>query len=155
MGTLRQVLVVTVGVAGSGKSTVVEAMRHGWAHKRFKVICPDELREKYCNGDRSDQSQNAAVWKEAYELLDQYIAEGYDVIFDSTMLNPKKRKQLIEVGEKNGMYIIAAVVERDEETIKRQNANRKWKVPEWVIDNMIKSYVRPTQEEGFDKVQMY
>lgn len=155
VGTLKQVLVITVGVAGSGKSTVVESMRRGWAHKHFKVICPDEIREKHCGGNRSDQSKNGAVWKEAYDLLDEYIKGGFDVIFDSTMLTPAKRKQLIKIGKDAGMFVIAAVVERDEEVIKKQNANRKWKVPEYVIDNMIKSYVRPTEEEGFDVIQMY
>lgn len=155
MGTLRQMLVVTVGVAGSGKSTVVDSMVKSWVHKRFKVISPDEIREKHCNGNRSDQTKNAAVWKEAYELLDKYIADGYDVIFDSTMLNSSKRKQIISVGDKAGMYVVAAVVERDEATIKRQNANRKWPVPEYVIDTMIKSYERPTVEEGFNYVIMF
>lgn len=155
MGTLSLTMNILVGVAGSGKSTVTQQIKSAWVHKRFVVICPDEIREELCNGNRSDQSKNKEVWSTAYDRVYEAITNGYDVIFDATMLNPKKRRQLIDIARGEDMYIIAHVVERDESVIKEQNANRQWKVPEYIIDNMIKSYVRPTEEEGFNSILFY
>ncbi len=155
MRTLNLTMNILIGVAGSGKSTVTSQIESSWVHKRFKVICPDEIREEFCNGNRSDQSKNKEVWAKAYSCVYAAIEDGYDVIFDSSMLNPKKRKQLIDIAHENHMYLIAHVIERDVETIKAQNTNRKWQVSETIIDTMIKTYIRPTQEEGFDKIILY
>ena len=145
---------ILIGVAGSGKSTAVKEIQKKLFGLPFNVttICPDELREKFCNGDRSDQSKNALVWGSAYGDAQLAMDRQEEIIFDSTMVSPKKRKQLIKMAMHNDYSIIAHVVERDEETIKKQNAGRKWEVPEYIIDNMIKSFVRPTKEEGFDSI---
>jgi predicted kinase len=146
---------ILVGVAGAGKSTAVNKIKEGWFRSGYMLICPDQLREDLCGGNRSDQSRNAEVWKLAYEQAEYGASQGLDVIFDSTMLSPKKRKRLIEIGRAAGARVVAHVVERDLDTILRQNASRKWVVPEHIVKNMFDSYVRPTEDEGFDKIILY
>lgn len=154
---INKTIHIMIGVAGAGKSTAVEKIHQKLKDAGYdvKIICPDDLREKFCNGDRSDQSKNGPVWDKAYADVNLYTQMGYPVIFDSTMVSPKKRKQLIRMAKSKGYKVEADVVERDLDTIKSQNEKRKWAVPEHIIDNMFKAFTRPTIAEGFDTVVDY
>lgn len=151
---MTNTLHIMIGVAGSGKSTVVEKLEDRLMEEQLDVvvICPDDLREKFCGGNRADQSKNKQVWAEAYNDVDWGMEHSKEIIFDATMLSPKKRVKLIQMAKKWKYSIMAHVVERDEETIKKQNANRKWVVPEFIIDSMISAYTRPEHKEGFDGI---
>ena len=81
MGTLKPTLNILIGVAGVGKSTVTDQIDQTWAHKNFVIICPDNIREEFCDGDRSDQSRNADVWGEAYDRVQENMETGADIIF--------------------------------------------------------------------------
>jgi len=147
---------ILIGVAGAGKSTVVDQIEENWRHKIFDIICPDNIREEFCDGDRADQSKNAEVWAEAYDRLEFSMAKKRaDVIFDSTMLTPKSRKKLISMGKEHGYYIVAHVVKRDLNVILKQNAGRKWKVPEHIVETMFERMTEPVHEEGFNRIMFY
>jgi len=49
-------------------------------------------------------------------------------------------------------------LERDKETLMRNQKSRKSQggreVPEFVIDKMLKKYVRPSKLEGFDEIYL-
>lgn len=155
MGKKVQVVNVMVGVAGSGKSTVVEKILAENPSCSTMVVCPDLIREEFCDGNRSDQTKNHLVWPEAYRRVREHLARGYDVIFDATMLNPKKRKDLVEIAKEFDAYLFAHVVEKPLDVILAQNANRQWKVPEHIVRNMFDSFVAPTEAEGFARVKFY
>lgn len=152
---LSKVMNIMVGVAGSGKSTIAKKINELWFRRDFVIISPDELREQFNNGNRSDQSKNNIVWEEAYRLVHEAIKNNKDIIFDATMLTPKARKKLVSIAKRANMYLIANVVERDLDIIIEQNKNRKWPVPEHIVKNMFNSYIEPTLEEGFDKIIKY
>jgi len=152
---MKPTLNILIGVPGSGKSTVVNKIEQSWQHKKFIIICPDQIREDFCNGDRADQSKNGKVWSEAYACVKECMEEQVDIIFDSTMVNPSKRSKLIKMGQDAGYYIVAHVVEVSLELAKKQNAGRKWEVPEFVIDNMFKAFQFPSVDEGFDYIISY
>lgn len=77
------ILVITIGIPGSGKST----WRKKFCKKsQYEYVCPDEIREEI-TGSVSDQSRNKEVWDIAYSRLNQYILENKNVVFDSTACN--------------------------------------------------------------------
>lgn len=152
---MNQMLVVLSGPPGCGKSTICKRIKRTWQHKHFVTICPDEIREELCNGDRSCQDKNAAVFRIAFERLEEAAQSGKDVIFDSTAVSVKRRRPLLEVAKKHGMFAYAMAIEIPLEQIKQQNKGRKWEVPEFVIDRMFNQYVRPSEEEGFDRVKVH
>ena len=85
-------VVITVGIPGSGKSTWAKVFCSSSGYTR---ICPDDIREEL-TGSVSDQSKNALVWKTAYNRLAQAIEQKQNVIFDSTACNVNTIKQLEE-----------------------------------------------------------
>lgn len=144
---------VMIGVAGSGKSTVANSLKK--ERNIDVVICPDSIREELCNGNRADQSKNSEVWKLAYKRVEDALIKGENVIFDATMLNPSKRKQIIDIGKRAKARIEAHVVKKDLDIILKQNASRKWKVPTHIVKNMYNSFAVPNKSEGFDAVYFY
>ena len=146
---------ILIGLPGSGKSTIANKIFTSWAHKQFTLICPDQIREDFCNGNRADQSKNGKVWSEAYSRVKGCMEAQVDIIFDSTMVNPSKRSKLIKMGQDAGYYIVAHVVDVSLECAKKQNASRKWEVPEFIIDNMFKAFQFPSVDEGFDYIISY
>lgn len=153
---MRQTLHILIGPAGAGKSTIVSKIIENLNTTRYFEICPDNIREELCGGNRADQSKNREVWRTAYQRLEFMIQCRFDhFIFDSTMVNPKKRSELISIGRKHNMHIIAHAVEKPLDVILKQNAGRQWSVPEHIVTNMFNSYVAPSIEEGFDEIKFY
>jgi predicted kinase len=155
MTALKPTLNILIGVAGSGKSVVTKTIRRSWLHRSFDIISPDKFREKLCDGNRSDQSKNKEVWDLAYLSTEASISARNNIIFDSTMLTPKNRKKLIKMGQDAGYHIIAHAVEKDLDTILRQNKNREWPVPEDIVRKMYDRYTAPSFKEGFDRILYY
>ncbi len=84
-------LYVTLGISGCGKST--------WTTKNGKgkiVINPDSIR-KELTGSVSDQTRNAEVFSLAYRRTRDALHNGISVVFDSTALNSKTRKELLDI----------------------------------------------------------
>lgn len=83
-------LIVTIGISGSGKST--------WAKSTgLNIVSPDEIR-KELTGDISDQTQNKRVWELAYKKTRELLSEG-NVIFDSTATSLATVKSLMNLAE--------------------------------------------------------
>jgi predicted kinase len=72
------VIVVAVGISGSGKTTV----GHEFEKMGFKVICPDDIRAKI-GKDISDQSVNQQVFTIVPEMIRRYLNNG-DVYYSAT-----------------------------------------------------------------------
>ena len=91
-------------------------------------------------------------------LLAEAINSGKDVVFDQTNLGVKKRRGIIQRMKKAG-YNIEAIAFRapdcEDDIVEwnRRLHSRKGKtIPENIIHNMVKSYVEPSLDEGFDRV---
>src|SRR5881296_3797427 len=83
-------LIVLIGPSGSGKSS--------FARKHFK---PTEiLSSDYCRGLVSDDENNQAATKDAFEVLHfiaaKRLAAGKLVVVDATNVQPESRKPLVE-----------------------------------------------------------
>ncbi len=82
-------LVVLIGASGSGKST--------FARKHFKAT--EILSSDYCRGLVSDDENNQAATKEAFEVLHfiagKRLAAGRLPVIDAPNVQPETRKPLV------------------------------------------------------------
>lgn len=144
-----------VGISGAGKSTYVDKLVKN--NQNMMVYSSDKLRS-ILGKDESDQTVTPQVFSTIKFNLERDLKDKKDVLIDATSLNPSERRDYISIAKKHGAMIIAYVLERDKETLMRNQKSRKSQggreVPEFVIDKMLKKYVRPSKLEGFDEIYL-
>lgn len=111
-------LVVLVGVSGSGKST--------FGRKHFK---PTEiLSSDFCRGLVSDDENNQASTKDAFEILNfitrKRLAAGKLTVVDATNVQPEARKPLVQLARDFHCLPVAIVLNVPERTAHDRNASR-------------------------------
>jgi protein phosphatase len=111
-------LVLLIGPSGCGKSTF------GRAHfKPTEVISSD-----FCRGLVSDDENDQASTKEAFELLHfilrKRLAAGRLTVVDATNVQPESRKPLIEIAREFHLFPVAIVFNFDEKLCQDRNRNR-------------------------------
>jgi protein phosphatase len=146
---------IMVGISGAGKSTYVDKLVKN--NQNMMVYSSDKLRS-ILGKDESDQTVTPQVFSTIKFNLDRDLKDKKDVLIDATSLNPSERRDYISIAKKHNAMIIAYVLERDKETLMRNQKSRKSQggreVPEFVIDKMLKKYVRPSKLEGFDEIYL-
>lgn len=144
-----------VGISGAGKSTYVDKLVKN--NQNMMVYSSDKLRS-ILGKDESDQTVTPQVFSTIKFNLERDLKDKKDVLIDATSLNPSERRDYISIAKKHSAMIIAYVLERDKETLMRNQKSRKSQggreVPEFVIDKMLKKYVRPSKLEGFDEIYL-
>ncbi len=111
-------LVVLVGVSGSGKST--------FGRHHFK---PTEiLSSDFCRGLVSDDENNQAATKDAFEILNfiarKRLAAGKLTVVDATNVQPEARKPLVQLARDFHCLPVAIVLNVPERTAHDRNASR-------------------------------
>ncbi|HEY3926821.1 MAG TPA: polynucleotide kinase-phosphatase [Candidatus Koribacter sp.] len=111
-------LVLLVGASGCGKST--------FARKHFKAT--EVISSDFCRGLVSDDENNQAATKEAFELLHfilrMRLAAGRLTVVDATNVQPDSRKPLIEIAREFHLFSVAIVFNFDEKICHDRNKNR-------------------------------
>lgn len=143
-------LIMLVGAPGCGKST--------WRkNSNILYVSRDEIRFSLLKEGEEYFSHEPTVYDIYCRLLAKYLNEGKEVIADSTNLTEKARKVLIEKINKycEVEYAKEAVffkvplkicLERNEKRVGREH------VPSHRLINMYYAIEKPTEEEGFEKV---
>ena len=148
-------LILMVGVSGSGKSTFASYLKNlmDSVGQSTMIISSDEIRESVF-GDVSDQTHNEEVFKEVRRRINNCI-DKMNIIVDATNINIKSRKSLLDlVRNKKNVAKFAYVIATPIHVCKRQNNVRTRKVPEEVIDKQVRKFEIPFCEEGFDEVKI-
>lgn len=158
---------IFVGLPATGKSTMIEKAMNIYNGNMF-VYSTDNYIETIAKLNGSTYNDMfAATIKEATQMcdegLEQAIADGLDIIWDQTNLGLKKRKSIIDKLKPKNYFLHAVAIEMPESghfdawnEYKFRLQNREGKnIPEHIINNMFRSYVLPTVEEGFDRVEIY
>ena len=146
---MSQIVHITVGIPGSGKSTWRDDFRK--QNPDYVLIHPDSIRIEL-TGSEENQNRNAEVFKLAFARLDAALKDGLNVIFDACSQNRERRKPILQIARKRGAEARATVFNVSLEVAKQRNAKRARKVPEFVLDRMYKGWETPTLEEGFGMV---
>jgi protein phosphatase len=111
-------LVVLVGTSGSGKST--------FARKHFRST--EILSSDYCRGLVSDDENDQAASKDAFEVLNfiaaKRLAAGRLTVIDATNIQPEARKPLIELARRFHCLPVALVLDIPEQVCHERNRSR-------------------------------
>ncbi len=146
------VLTVMVGPPGCGKSTVAIklALECG-----YSIVCPDTIR-KELYGDESIQGDPATVFEIAFERTRDMLSKT-GVIFDATNCRRSYRQKILDETEGYRNIAIAMVTTSTLDECLRNNAARRRKVPEGVIESMYRHLMEepPRTDEGFDVISRF
>ena len=93
---MKNKLIVTMGISGSGKSTYVKNLDLDTI-----IICPDTIR-KEINKDVNSQKNGKQVFNLAYERTVHGL-KTTNVVFDSTATNTKTRKALLNIAKESNV----------------------------------------------------
>lgn len=149
-------LFITVGISGSGKTT--------WAKKYCSehnalLIDTDDIREELW-GDPADQQRPEVVFNLAYQRMNEALRIERDVVFCSTALTPRIRKDIIkEMDNPELHYKIAVYFPATLELASVQNHKRSRVVPEEVLEKQSHKIRKPSIDwpayEPFDMICTY
>ena len=140
-------LVVLIGASGSGKSS--------FARKHFKPT--ETLSSDYCRGLVSDNENDQAATKEAFDVLHfiarKRLAAGKLTVVDATNVQPESRKPLVELAREFHCLPVAIVLNLPEKICHERNQNRSDRdfgphVVRQQIQQLRRS-IRSLQREGF------
>lgn len=146
-------LIFMMGIPGCGKSTFAKKLVK-WI-PNTKIVSRDEIRFKLLNNGDEYFKQEKKVWKIFIQIINDYLAEGYNVIVDATHVTRQSRaKVLKEINKDNydrcDVFYMRTPITR----CLKQNEMREGraKVPEKVIKDFWNRKKTPILEEGFDNI---
>ena len=144
------VLWFTCGIPGSGKSTWCENNKD----KLNAVIhSSDSIREELLE-NVNDQSQNELVFTTLHKRVKEDLMNGKNVICDSTGLKRKNRLHFLRYIQDIPCKKICVLFATPLECCNNNNANRERKVPEYVIEHMVRTFECPAYAEKWDEIQI-
>jgi predicted kinase len=150
---VRPEMIIMIGVAGCGKSTFARRLSESG---NYEYLSSDKLRGIY-GKDENDQSATYIAFQQLKQKMLGAILDRKNIIIDATNLTVDIRASYVSAAKNAGYKLTAIVfeVERDE-LIRRCEARDKQigkPIPIEAIDRMLKEFVLPTLEEGFDTIQ--
>lgn len=146
----KPVMIMTVGLPGSGKSTHVKefAMQYN-----ANIHSSDNLREEMLN-DVNNQDKNADIFAELHRRIKEDLKKGNNVIYDACNVNYKRRMSFLRELSKIECEKICVIVATPYEQCLKQNKLRDRIVPEHVIKKMYLQIDIPAYFEGWDKIYL-
>lgn len=140
-------LTIMVGLQGSGKSTKAKEIAN---IDNAIILSSDEYRKMH------PEWNNESVFKNLYLDMNKYLRENKDVIIDATNVTIKSRKKIFDNLKvnciKKCLIINTPFDICKQRVIERNKTNQQAQVPLEVLDNYLKSFEIPFEEEGFDYI---
>jgi len=133
-------LTVLIGAPGSGKSTY--ASRAGG-----QVV----------TNDRTAYLDPGAILHDSYKQINQALAAGKDVVFDTTGANPAVRKAALSIARKHGAQTAAVVLNTSLETclgVQRQRSRPVSDAEVRRIHADVERQIPALHSEGFQNVRV-
>jgi len=131
-----------VGIAGSGKDTFIKNNL-----SELPIISLDDIRREF-KILPTDKKGNGTIIQEGKERCKQLMRKHKDFVFNATNLTRDMRSKWISLFQEYGGKVIVHYIEVPYQDLIKQNHNRKYKVPESVIDKMIEKLEVPFFEEA-------
>ncbi|HWR51397.1 MAG TPA: AAA family ATPase [Bryobacteraceae bacterium] len=145
MNCPSRIVVITVGLPGSGKSTYLQKLG-------ACVLSSDAIRAVLAD-DPTDQTIHGRVFATLRYLLRQRLEIGRALTFiDATNLTVRERRQWVRMAELYGAQIQAIFFDVPVEVCLERNRGRNRVVPEEAFRKMAAKLVPPAQEEGFSRI---
>lgn len=139
--------IMLVGLPASGKSTLAETLSIKYA---AEVLSSDRLR-KEMHGDENIQADHKKLFEELNSRANTCLSKGKNVIYDSTNLNRKRRKHMIQHEIKADEKVVYYLNTHIDNCYERDKV-RERTVGEEVINRMYKNLHIPVLKEGWKEV---
>ncbi|WP_425263194.1 AAA family ATPase [Vibrio owensii] len=139
-------ITLTVGCSGSGKSSYVKALGSD-----ITVISYDQIREEI-NGNRLIQDNFDEVKRIGHERLKEALRAKKNIVWDATSTRNDFRDKVIATARAYGAYVKIVVLIKDAKSLHRDNKCRDYAVPDFVLNDQIKSYQLTSASEGHELV---
>ena len=148
---MKGMLIVTVGLPSSGKTSWVDDFIGENQGRAIDVISSDKIREEVFN-DIEDQNHNSEVFDLMKRRTKESLSQGHIAIYEATNISSKRRRALLN--ELNKYYDKAICLFKYKRLIACQidNEKRDREVPSDVIDRMYRNFEIPHKNEGFDEI---
>ena len=148
---LQGMLIVTVGLPASGKTSWVKGFIEDNKDKTIDIISSDKIREEMFN-DIEDQNHNGEVFDIMKRRTKESLSQGHIVVYEATNISSKRRRALLK--ELNKYYDKAICLFKYKNLLNClvDNENRKKRVPSDVINRMYRNFEIPHKNEGFDEI---
>lgn len=134
--------IITQGLPASGKSTWSKA--HISENQNWIRVNLDDLREEMFNSIFSAKNEKAVV-KRQYELIQEAIDNGNNIVVDNTHLNPKSLNKLTSFFDERGVTYEIKFFEVEVGEAIRRDKGRPKPVGAMVIRRMYNSYLAPKE----------
>jgi protein phosphatase len=147
-------LVVLIGAAGAGKSTLAARLFAPDA-----ILSSDALRA-LVSGDEADQRATKIAFAILHRRLDQRLADRLTTVVDATNVTPFARHGLIRRAVAHGVPAVALVLDLEPGLIIARNAARAGRVvPEPAVRRQLADLARSLRAgtlatEGFESVHL-
>lgn len=147
-------LYIMIGLPGSGKDTVIKNIIQSMSEQeqlRTKVLSSDNLRIELFGWE--NQTKNGIVFQEMNKRCKEALSAGWNVIYNATNLNKKRRMVLINEIRKYQVNIYAVLCLCPLGTIYERNFIRcERHLPEDKLLQMFRTMDVPLKYEGYDKI---
>lgn len=140
MSDYRPRLYVMCGISGSGKTTFATEFAKDCG---LRYLNPDRFYEIY-NGDECAHYEEFEIWMSIFRALHMAELSGVDTILDTNSPTFVDRTQILNWFPGFDPYLI--FVDTPEEICRRNNANRRRRIPDDAMDEIIRRFERPTAE---------
>lgn len=125
---------IMVGCCGSGKSTVAKSIAQ--EVEDTVVVSTDAIRKELCD-DVNDQRKNREVFQLAFSLLNMYLREGLNVVFDATNVTTRARNEVVKNIKMNcQIQFVYVKVDLKVALARVESRNNGQNVPEEVVKRM-------------------
>ena len=148
---MKGMLVVTVGLPSSGKTSWVDNFIGENQGKTVDVISSDKIREEVFN-DIEDQNHNSEVFDLMKRRTKESLSKGHVAVYEATNISSKRRRALLNELNKYYDKAICLFKYKRLSACQIDNENRDKEVPSDVIDRMYRNFEIPHKNEGFDEI---
>ncbi len=142
-------LFMMVGIPASGKSYATETI----AKRENAVIYSSDIVRQKLSMDPSSDLQNIQLFDIMYDMIRQELANGNDVVLDSTNTYRKYRKPFLQSLSED-TEVTGVLLMRQIENCLKANGNRGSSIDESVIRMMYEEYDFPLYEDGYDRFEI-
>lgn len=148
---MKAMLVMLVGLSGSGKSFLAEQYASA---SGGEIFSSDKIREELF-GDENDQTHNGEVFNELHKRIKKALKEDKACIYDATNLNRNKRIDFLRTLSDVPCEKICMIVATPIETCIERDQNRSRKVGKEVIHRQAAQFQIPLGHEGWSNIMTY
>ena len=131
-------VIILIGLQASGKSTFFRT--------HFALTHAHVSKDLLYNNSKPARRQQ--------QLIEEALRAGHSVVVDNTNPTKEEREKLIALGHSYGATVIGYYFEVQIRQCLERNKSRQGKarVPDVAIFTTLKRLVRPSSEEGFDRL---